>query len=370
MTITTKPRVLVIGAGVAGSSFGATVDTNQFDVTIAEKAEFPRVKICGGCIGPPGLRCLAKLGVEQLVRDQSSQTRRWIGYADGQTLRIDVPGGVAVCRSVLDPLLLDAAIANQCQVKMSTPVRLLDNGSSDKKLSGVESGGAARVLLNDREMSFDLVVAASGLSGLNLTTYLPWRAEPHGPLGIGFHLRGEIEPEAIHMILGDAGYVGLVQLPGNRIDVAAAITPTAGVHPMQTVENMIGVAKFDIDCSTDDRIGDVMTTPPLRRQRSAAKGRLIAIGDAHRYVEPFTGEGMTWAMQTAIAAAELLNNHGPAAMADRYPHVAGNIASRHRRRCERLTSAIRYRAVRRIAGWGLANFPSLAAPIVRHLASD
>src|SRR5690606_17502255 len=43
-------------------------------------------------------------------------------------------------------------------------------------------------------------------------------------------------------------------------------------------------------------------------------GRLLAVGDAAGYVEPFTGEGMAWAIQTGIAAADCLAD--PAAAAD------------------------------------------------------
>lgn len=359
---TDRPRVLVIGGGVAGAAFGAAVDTDRFDVTIAEKATFPRIKICGGCIGPPGLRCLDRLGVGDAVRDRSHRTDRWIGYADGRTIDIDLAGGgIAVCRSVLDPILIDAATQNGCSIAMQTAVRVLDAGSSDSP---------ARVAIGDRETSFDLVVAASGLTGLNLTAHLPWRTTPHGPMGVGVHVHGRIEPHAIHMIIGEDGYVGLVQLPGDRIDIAAAVYPLAGEHPIRCAAAMMDRAGLDIDLSDQNMIGGLRTTPPLRRERIAAAGRLIAIGDAHRYVEPFTGEGMTWALQTGIAAAEVFANHPVAGIADRYRAVSQTIAAGHRRRCERLTSAIRYRAVRRIATWGLGRFPSLAAPIVRHLASD
>ncbi|MFM7479494.1 MAG: NAD(P)/FAD-dependent oxidoreductase, partial [Planctomycetota bacterium] len=45
-------------------------------------------------------------------------------------------------------------------------------------------------------------------------------------------------------------------------------------------------------------------TPRLTRRRAAATdGRIIASGDALGYVEPFTGEGIGWALASGIAAA-------------------------------------------------------------------
>lgn len=47
-------------------------------------------------------------------------------------------------------------------------------------------------------------------------------------------------------------------------------------------------------------------TPPLSRRPSrVALERLLLVGDAAGYVEPFTGEGIAWAIGGAIAAAEI-----------------------------------------------------------------
>jgi flavin-dependent dehydrogenase len=48
-------------------------------------------------------------------------------------------------------------------------------------------------------------------------------------------------------------------------------------------------------------------TPYLTRRRPhVASEGLFVIGDAAGYVEPLTGEGMSWAMQQAILAAPLI----------------------------------------------------------------
>ena len=50
-----------------------------------------------------------------------------------------------------------------------------------------------------------------------------------------------------------------------------------------------------------DAIGRVRGAPVLtrRRERVEARGRVFVIGDAAGYVEPFTGEGMSWAIEHA-----------------------------------------------------------------------
>ena len=43
-------------------------------------------------------------------------------------------------------------------------------------------------------------------------------------------------------------------------------------------------------------------TPTLtRRRRTIQRGRLFILGDAAGYIEPFTGEGIAWALASAAA---------------------------------------------------------------------
>jgi 2-polyprenyl-6-methoxyphenol hydroxylase-like FAD-dependent oxidoreductase len=44
----------------------------------------------------------------------------------------------------------------------------------------------------------------------------------------------------------------------------------------------------------------------LTRRRLAASGPIFAIGDAAGYAEPITGEGMSWAIESGAALADLL----------------------------------------------------------------
>mgnify|MGYP003333391397 FL=1 len=48
-------------------------------------------------------------------------------------------------------------------------------------------------------------------------------------------------------------------------------------------------------------------TPALTRRRVVASERIACVGDAAGYVEPFTGEGMSWALQTATSLAKMVD---------------------------------------------------------------
>ncbi len=61
--MTGKPNILIVGAGVAGSSLAVRLARENFHVTLSERESFPRHKLCGEFISPEALVHFKKLGV-------------------------------------------------------------------------------------------------------------------------------------------------------------------------------------------------------------------------------------------------------------------------------------------------------------------
>ena len=116
-----------------------------------------------------------------------------------------------------------------------------------------------------------------------------------------------------------------------------------------------------------------MTAPPLRRTRQVGRGRAVAIGDCVRYVEPLTGEGMTWGMESGIAVADLCNEVvGSACQIDLASQWASRLDTLQPKRrvvCSSVTGALRSRAVRQLMRVILRHCGWMAGPLTRGLAS-
>ncbi|WP_144059902.1 NAD(P)/FAD-dependent oxidoreductase, partial [Rhodopirellula sallentina] len=67
-------RVLVVGAGVSGCAAAIRLAHHGHEVTLAERAEFPREKICGCCLGAAGMHALDAIGVGAPIRDLGEST--------------------------------------------------------------------------------------------------------------------------------------------------------------------------------------------------------------------------------------------------------------------------------------------------------
>ena len=112
----------------------------------------------------------------------------------------------------------------------------------------------------------------------------------------------------VFMAVGQGGYVGLVRVEGGRLNVAAAYETNHVRHcgdPGAAAERILAEAGFASIPSLRDATW--RGTLPLTRRTSPIAGeRFFLIGDATGYVEPFTGEGMAWALASGHAVAPLV----------------------------------------------------------------
>jgi 2-polyprenyl-6-methoxyphenol hydroxylase-like FAD-dependent oxidoreductase len=115
------------------------------------------------------------------------------------------------------------------------------------------------------------------------------------------------------MLVGHAGYVGICLTDGHCIDIAAAIDPVhiKGQNGITlAVQSVLDECNLACSLASESLLWN--TTSALTRNSSiAAKDGVFLLGDSVGYVEPFTGEGMSWAMSAAAQLAKLLDQfHG------------------------------------------------------------
>jgi 2-polyprenyl-6-methoxyphenol hydroxylase-like FAD-dependent oxidoreductase len=107
------------------------------------------------------------------------------------------------------------------------------------------------------------------------------------------------------MATGRGGYVGLVRVEDGRLDMAAAFDPVF----VKSVGGLGAAAETilrEVGWPAPPALAEEpwKGTPALtRRARRLAGHRCFVVGDAAGYVEPFTGEGMAWAVMSAAAVA-------------------------------------------------------------------
>ena len=172
------------------------------------------------------------------------------------------------------------------------------------------------------------------------------------------------------MGVGRGGYVGLVRVWDGRMNVAAALDPGQvrvhhGIGP--AIAGLIREAGFPSVPGV--AVERWRATPRLnRRGRSVAAHRILVVGDAASYVEPFTGEGIAWALSDATHVSAILG-HG---VAQWTPAIERAWASARRRTVVNeqtfsrgLSALLRLGATRSLVLRAGGRFPDLVARTAR-----
>jgi len=363
--------VVVVGSGPAGSLAGRELARCRLSVLLVDRAAFPRDKVCGCCLNGSALGSLRAAGLEWIPEQLGGVALcNLLLGAWRQRALLPLHEGVALSRRALDAALVAAAIR--------AGVSFLPETQAIRSLT---ANGSRRVLLRQNEQAGEstarLVLAADGLGGRFASTPHTDSAAIAAGSWIGAGVTADDAPafyrrHTICMACGTGGYVGLVRLEDGRLDVAAALDPAVvrmSHHPGHAAAAILQEAGFP----EVPRLKDVPwrgTLPLTRQVASVARERLFLLGDAAGYIEPFTGEGIAWALAAARAvipfalrAVERWDRALAAEWTRRYQQTVG----RHQRTCRWLVKVLRHPALTTAMVALLSRLPALANPVLRRL---
>lgn len=257
------------------------------------------------------------MGLEDAVRRVASPIHSFSLAAQGHRMNVCLDQqGAAIGRDVLDSMLLDHAVAHGAVVRQNSLATLIESSARGCRISVADSDGSS-------EISAAVVVAADGLAGSFLPRDQRWESHvaTNSYFGVGSRLppgtaSSLCEPGTIAMRCGVAGYFGAVLLSDGSVEVAAALSP-------EKTKRLGGpgaaVRQLALESGSPEH-ADLLSkarwrgTPLLTRRRQVEAPGVFVVGDAAGYVEPFTGEGMSWGLAAGLAVA----NHAQASLAGSY----------------------------------------------------
>ncbi len=362
---------VVVGAGPAGSLAARQLACRGVRVLLVDRAAFPRGKVCGCCLNGAALAALTAAGLPGLATSCGAVPLHQIKLASGPwSAAVPLEGGVALSRERFDAALVSEAI-NAGAAFLPDTWAALGPATADYREVRLRRSG------HEVTARAGVVLAADGLSGgflarARLADSPPVRGSRLGAGVVCADGPDFYRPGVVYMTCGAHGYLGLVRLEDGRLDLAAALDVTW----LKTCGGAGGAAARLLDAAGWPAPQNLLRlpwhgTPALTRRPSRrAAERVFALGDAAGYVEPFTGEGMAWALSAAVDLAPLA-----ARAADHWePRFARVWARRFQRLVVRSQIACRAAAfvlrrpllVRGVIG-ALARVPALAQPFLRHL---
>ena len=307
----------IVGAGPAGSATASLLATAGFRVALLERARFPRPKPCAEYLSPEASRVLARLGVLEEVeglpharlsgmRVVSPNGTVFEGrFAGRHRFRGFSDVGLALRREALDRVLALSAAARGAAFFDGTAVEGWRREERGVVLALRTPGGAA--CLRARAL-----VGADGLNSRIASRLGVRRRGRRRRLALVTHAVGVAGMADVgEMHVGPAGYVGLAPVGGGLTNVAA-VTDLARAGrrgaPGAWLDGLLEHYPAVRDrLAGSRRVGPVRAVGPFDRWVSRATAdRVLLVGDAAEFCDPFTGEGIYAALHGAELAAAAL----------------------------------------------------------------
>jgi geranylgeranyl reductase family protein len=337
----TDTDVLVVGAGPGGSAAAYHLARHGIDVTLVDRAAFPREKVCGDGITPRGVAAMIRMGVD--TTDPGFE--RVLGLrVHSRAATIDLPWpelrswpdyGLVRTRHDFDAVLV--ARAQKAGARLVERTDALEPVVRDGWVTGALLRSAEDAEEEPTEIRARFVIAADGASS-RFAKPAGVRRDDSQPLGIAArryyrvaHQPGPWLESWLDLWEGDLllpGYGWLFPLPDGTINLGAGLLNTftnfKDVSAQRLFDAFASMLPEEWGISEQTAIGRVLSGPlPMGFNRiPVAVPGLLLVGDAVGAVNPFNGEGIAYAMETAEMAAEVVHEslvRGRLGIAASYP---------------------------------------------------
>ena len=333
--------VIVVGAGPAGSAAATQLARAGLDVLLLEKSAFPREKVCGDGLTPRGVKQLIDLGIDTREENGWLHNRGLRVVGGGVTLELEWPDlasfppyGVVRPRQDFDHLLAGHAVEAGARLHERTTVTGVVTDERTGRVRGVQGRTADGATAAYRA---PLTIACDGVSArVALAAGIAKRDDR--PMGVAVRRyytspRSKDDFLESHLELWDRsdpqqptllpGYGWIFGMGDGTVNVGLGILSTSSAYGRTDYRALL---RSWLDGTPEEwgfrepnatgRIGGAALPMGFNRTPHYRDG-LLLVGDSGGMVNPFNGEGIAYAMESAAIAAEcvvqaLARREGPA----------------------------------------------------------
>jgi menaquinone-9 beta-reductase len=307
--------VVIIGAGPAGSSAAFFLTRAGLKVLLLDKADFPRDKTCGDGLTPRALPILSEMGLLGQITGQGWRLDELaITAPSGQSVALSIPDlpyapsyAAVLPRLTLDNLIRERALQSGVTFLGQTHVRHIERDES-----GV-------IVYAEKEHTFraQIAIIATGVSTRLLSTIGLLTSPQQMIVAARSYFEGIPDLPNQFQFRFDGvplpGYGWIFPLSQSSANVGAGFLPAAR-HGNAHLSAQSGYDRFTGHPALKNLLRDAHQNAPLKSfpirtdfaTAPTFTNRILLAGEAAGLVNPLTGDGIDYALESGKIAAEHL----------------------------------------------------------------
>lgn len=302
--------IAIVGAGPAGSAAAYFLAAHGFNVALIDKARFPRDKTCGDGVSPRALHVLNQIGVLDDLKARAHTVNKLDLYAPDGTLCVaDVPRmeGFPHYTLIAPRFVLDDCIRRRALEAGAKPVHadVIDVIRDGARIVGVQTRGG--------DIRAKLTVIATGAATRLLEQCGLLRRKPVLMVAARQYFSDlPLQSDHLEFYFNDVvlpGYGWLFPTSSSTANIGIGYLGGQAASPRSLLEKMLSQHPRVSQLVKHAKPGGVIKGYPLRvdfHDSEVMVDGALGIGEAIGLVNPFTGEGIDYALESGQIAAECI----------------------------------------------------------------
>ncbi|MFV8375887.1 NAD(P)/FAD-dependent oxidoreductase [Flavobacterium sp. LB1P62] len=299
-------EVLIIGGGLAGLTAAIHLSKIGFQITVVEKNEFPKHKVCGEYISNEVLPYLNWLDLIIADLYPTTITKLEFSTVNGKRIKSTLPlGGFGISRYALDEYLYKKAIANGCEIiqdlveEIAFEDDIFTVTTSKKTIlkSKIVIGAFGKRSIIDQKLNRNFIQKKS-----------PW-------LAVKGHYSGNFPNDKVGLHNFKGGYCGVSKVENGAINICY-------LADYETFKQFKNVAEYQNKVVSQNphlkiifEKSNLLFEKPLSisqisfEKKQAVENHVLMIGDTAGLIHPLCGNGMAMAIHSAKIVSELVEKY-------------------------------------------------------------
>lgn len=300
-----KVPILILGGGLAGLTAAIHLSKLGHDVTVVEKNDYPKHKVCGEYISNEVVDYFNWLELQEVFKVSHPIHKFRLEIDKSLHSEVVLPlGGFGISRYLLDDLLYRKAKSQNCKFIHESVLDI-----------NFENNLFRITLISGLEILTPIVIGSFGKrSVIDVSLKRGFIQKKSHWLAVKSHYEGSFPDNLVGLYNFEGGYCGVSKVENDKLNICY-IVQTAVFKRYKNIpeftENVLFKNKVlkEIIANSTPLFEVPMTISQISFDaKKAVENHIIMIGDSAGLIHPLCGNGMAMAIHSAKIASELIHN--------------------------------------------------------------